>query len=317
VTYAVPAAALLLHDVPAGLGLALGTIPAAIVPLAPRRRRRYVTAVVGMLAGGAMLAGALLAAAGPWVAVPALFLIAVGAAQLAGRHRFGLYVMTLCVPLVGAGLSYDDVGTAAALALAFVVGAGYGWLVSLLWPETSVPGPPAAADRGAAVNAAMLDYGIRLGLAGATCAAIGFALDLEHVGWAVTAALIVMRPSPEVQRLRSIGRIASVGIGALVAIAVVETMPSVGVLAPLTVIALAAAAGTAGGRWYVTPAFTTFLVFLLLLYSHPDQASGRFWERIGETLLGVGVASVCGLIVPMLRERRRRSRAAPAGRDTP
>ena len=99
-------------------------------------------------------------------------------------------------------------------------------------------------------------------------------------------------------------------IGAVAAIAVVETTPSAGVLAAVTVAALAATAATAGGRWYVTPMFSTFLVFLLLLYAHPDQAAGRFWERIGETLLGVGVAFVFGLLVPLLRERRRRSPAA-------
>ncbi len=153
----------------------------------------------------------------------------------------------------------------------------------------------------------MLDYGVRLGLAGAVCAGIGFALDLEHVGWAVTAALIVMRPTPEVQRLRSIGRLASVSLGALAAIAVVEASPSDAMLGAATMAALAATAATAGGRWYVTPMFSTFLVFLLLLFAHPDQASGRFWERITETLLGVGVACVCGLLIPMLRERRRPS----------
>jgi hypothetical protein len=303
VTYAVPAAVLLLVDVPTGLGLALGTIPAAVLPLAPLRRKRYVTAVVGTLAGAGMLTGALLAAAGGWVAVPALFLLAVVSAQLAARRPFGLYVMSLCVPLVGAGLSFQDVGEAAALALAFVIGAGYGWLVSLPWPEAEVGAPPAAA-RGAVVNAMMLDYGIRLGLAGAVCAAIGFSLDLEHVGWAVTAALIVMRPSPEVQKLRSIGRLVSVAIGALAAIVVVETDPVAAVLSVATAVALSAAAATQGGRWYVTPVFSTFLVFLLLLYAHPDQASGRFWERINETLLGVGVACVCGLLIPMLRQRR-------------
>jgi hypothetical protein len=313
-TYAIPAAALLLSDVPTGLGLALGTIPAAVLPLAPRRRKRYVTAVVGMLAGAAMLTGALLAAAGAWVAVPALFLLAVGSAQLAARRPFGLYVMSLCVPLAGAGLSYQDVSTAAGLALAFVIGAIYSWLVSLLWPETAVVGPPPSAARGPAVNAMMLDYGIRLGLAGASCAAIGFALDLEHVGWAVTAALIVMRPSPEVLRLRSIGRIVSVCVGALIAIAVVESTPSDAVLSAATVAALSAAAGTTGSRWYVAPVFSTFLVFLLLLYAHPDQASGRFWERINETLLGVGVACVLGLLVPMFRERRRATRTSPRSR---
>ena len=301
---------LLLVDVTAGLGLALGTIPSAVVPLAPRRRERHVAAVLGALAGAAMLTGALLAVAGPWVAVPALFLLALGSALLAARRPFGVYVMSLCVPLVGAGLSYDDVATAAALALAFAAGAAYSWVVSLLWPETEVraaaPSPPRV--NGPAVQAAMLDYGVRLGLAGAVCAAIGFALDLEHVGWAVTAALIVMRPSPELQRLRSIGRLVSVSLGALAAIAVVEASPSDAALATVTLVALAATAATAGGRWYVTPMFSTFLVFLLLLYSHPDQASGRFWERITETLLGVGVACVCGLLIPMLRERRRSRR---------
>ena len=200
-----------------------------------------------------------------------------------------------------------------------MVGAVYSWLVSLLWPEPAVTGPPQGtpAPRGPAVNAAMLDYGIRLGLAGAVCAAIGFALDLEHVGWAVTAALIVMRPSPELQRLRSVGRLVSVSIGAIAAIAVVETTPSVGVLAAATVAALAAAAGTTGGRWYVTPVFSTFLVFLLLLYSHPDEASSRFWERITETVLGVGVACVFGLLVPMLRARRRRPEPVRNGERAP
>ncbi len=300
----------MLVDETAGLGVALGTIPAAVLPLAPLRRKRYLAAVIGSLAGAAMLTGALLAAAGAWIAVPALFLLAVGAAQLAARRPFGIYVMSLCVPLVGAGLSYDDVGTAAALSLTFVTGAAYSWLVSLLWPETTPPAAGSPPARGPAVQAAMLDYGIRLGLAGAVCAAIGFALDLEHVGWAVTAALLVMRPTPELQRLRSIGRVASVTIGAVAAIAVVETTPSAGVLAAVTVAALAATAATAGGRWYVTPMFSTFLVFLLLLYAHPDQAAGRFWERIGETLLGVGVAFVFGLLVPVLRERRRRAGAA-------
>ena len=305
-TYAVPGAVLLLVDVPTGLGLALGTLPAAVLPLAPLRRKRYVAAVMGVLAGAMMLIGALLAAAGAWVAVPSLFLLAVGSAMLAARRPFGVYVMTLCVPLVGAGLSYQTVGEAAGLALAFVIGAIYGWLLSLPWPESQAHSPLPVA-RGPAVNAMMLDYGLRLGLAGASCAAIGFTLDLEHVGWAVTAALIVMRPSPEMQRLRSIGRLVSVSIGALVAITVVEATPSALVLAAVTMAALAAASGTVGGRWYVTPAFTTFLVFLLLLYAHPDQASSRFWERTSETALGVGVACICGLLIPILREWLRKT----------
>jgi len=57
----------------------------------------------------------------------------------------------------------------------------------------------------------------------------------------------------------------------------------------------------------VTPAFTTFLVFLLLLYSRPQDAASRFNERVVETLLGVGIAYAFGLGLPALeRELRRR-----------
>lgn len=66
---------------------------------------------------------------------------------------------------------------------------------------------------------------------------------------------------------------------------------------------LAGAAGTHGSRWYVTPAFTTFLCFLLLLYSHPQEAGSRFGERVLETLLGVGIPYFFGLVVPAFAGR--------------
>ena len=69
------------------------------------------------------------------------------------------------------------------------------------------------------------------------------------------------------------------------------------------IVAVAGAAGTHGSRWYVTPAFTTFLVFLLLLYADRQDTEYRFLERVGETLLGVGIAYVFGLVVPRLSRR--------------
>ena len=106
--------------------------------------------------------------------------------------------------------------------------------MSLAWPER--PPPARAAPAGARPT---LEYGLRLGLAGAIAAAI------------------------------------------------------------------AGAAGTHPSRWYVTPVFTTVLVFLLLLYSSPDDARWRFGERVGETLLGVGLAYVFGLALPAALSRRR------------
>ena len=48
------------------------------------------------------------------------------------------------------------------------------------------------------------------------------------------------------------------------------------------------------------PAFTTALVFLLLLYSEPENAAHRFNERVLETILGVGLAYLYGLALPKL-----------------
>jgi hypothetical protein len=44
-------------------------------------------------------------------------------------------------------------------------------------------------------------------------------------------------------------------------------------------------------------------------YGTPDQASGRFLERVGETLLGVGVALLSGVVAPALRRSGARTSA--------
>lgn len=54
----------------------------------------------------------------------------------------------------------------------------------------------------------------------------------------------------------------------------------------------------------MTAGFTTFLVFLLLLYATPEDAGARFDERLGETLLGVGIAYLFGVGVPTIHRRR-------------
>ena len=302
-TFAVPAFAVTVVDVPTGLAATLGAVPAAAMPMAARRSQRVAATVVGVLAGVSMLTGAVLASGGVWLAVVGVFVYALLGALLAARRPAGRYVLALSVPLVGAGFSYgDDVRTAAGLAVAFLLGATYCWLVSLPWPERPAP---AAAEQPLAPVRVMADYGVRLGLAGATCTAVGFALDLEHIGWAVIAALMVMRPDPDAQLLRSAGRAGSVTAGALAAVAVIEIGPPDEVLAVIAALALAGMAATVGSRWYVAPGFTTFLVFLMLLYGNQDQASSRVLERVLETLFGIGVAYVFGILVPRVRHRFR------------
>ena len=297
--YALPAAVVALSDTQKGIALAVGVLPGAIAGLLPRRRGRLAIVVLGAAIGVPMFLGGLLAGV-PVLAVVVIAALGVGAAALAARFRLGTIAMTLCLPMFGVGLSYSDVGKAAGLAGLMVLGSAFACLVSMLWPERPVrrnPPPPAAKPT--------LGYGVRLGAAGATAAAIGFIADLEHVGWACAAALLVMRPSADMQRLRSAGRILAVATGALAGAALVHVHPPAAAYSVAIIAAIASAGATHRSRWYVTAGFTTFLVFLMLLYSDPQTATRRFNERVLETLLGVGIAYFYGLALPAIARQWR------------
>lgn len=299
--YALPGAIVALSDRQQGIALALGVLPGALAGLMPRRRGRLAIVVLGLAIGVPMFLGGLLADI-PVLAVAAIAGLGVGAAALAARFRLGTIAMTLCLPMFGVGLSYPEVGKAAGAAALMILGSAFACLVSMLWPEHPPPSRPTARPLGARPT---IEYGVRLGAAGATAAAIGFLLNLEHVGWACAAALLVMRPSADMQRLRSAGRIVAVAVGALAGAGLVRLNPPAAVYSVALIAAIAAAGATHRSRWYVTSAFTTFLVFLLLLYSDPQTAGKRFNERLLETLLGVGIAYFYGLALPALAKRRR------------
>jgi hypothetical protein len=108
-------------------------------------------------------------------------------------------------------------------------------------------------------------------------------MDFDYVGWAAAAALLVMRASEQALRLRSIRRPVSVCVGAVAAIGLVALDVPRWTLVIGVVLVVVAATAMARSRWYVTPAFTMFLVFLLLISADLGQAPGRFWERLGET----------------------------------
>jgi hypothetical protein len=130
-----------------------------------------------------------------------------------------------------------------------VAGSVHAYAVSMLWPERPPP-PPAPRPAGAG-GGATLGYGVRVGAAGASAAAIGFLLDFERVGWACAAALLVMRPAHEMQRLRSAARLLAVAAGALVAIALLRAEPAIAWYAPVVIAVIGAAAATRASRWYV------------------------------------------------------------------
>lgn len=194
-----PAALVTLGNPSYGLALAFGALPAAAVGVRGRRRERHVILVVGACIALRLVLGALLS--GFWLAaVGGIFVLSLGAAILSAHARVGTLLMVLAVPMVGAGLSFNgDISIAGRLAVLLIAGSIYGWLVCSLWPEEKVT---ARARAELPLRAVMAEYGVRLGLAGAVCAGLGFALTLEHKGWATAACLLVMRPTAEMTRLR-------------------------------------------------------------------------------------------------------------------
>ena len=296
--YSVPAVVAMPFDVLNGLALAFGVLPAAVVGLAPSRRQRVRVVLLGACMGVPIWFGSLLSGE-PWLAVPAIWLLAIGASVISTRSPIGPVVLNMSIAMVGIGLSLDA-EKGAVLMVLIVAGSVFAWGVSLLWSDRPPPASPAVPTS----PSSMLEYGIRLGAAGATAAAIGFGFDFDHVGWACAAALLVMRPSAEMQRLRSVGRVLAVTAGAAAAAGIASITSAPGWYCAVAVVAVAGAAATRGSRWYVTPAFTTLLAISMLIYSHPQDAGSRFGERVGETILGVTIAYVFGLLLPKLLHAR-------------
>ena len=117
-----------------------------------------------------------------------------------------------------------------------------------------------------------------------------------------------MRPKIELQKWRTGGRVISVVAGALVASWLLSQNMQPLMIASFCAGAIIAASATHASRWYITPAFTTFLIFFALLYGQPTTVNieHRFNERVLETLLGVSVAYMFGIVVPNLASRRRK-----------
>lgn len=299
---AVPAATVVLLADPArGLALSAGVLPAAMFGIPGPRRARIRLLLLGTIVALGILLGSIVAG-WPAIAVAGIVVLAVGASAAAARVRSAQVLPVLALPMVGVGFSYPDLASGAQLAGTMLLGSVYVWLVSLAWPvRPAGPTPPEAPH-----DPGWLDYGIRLGLAGGIAAAIGFALGVEHVGWACAACLLVMRPLPDMVRSRGLDRLVDIALGSSIATAIVVYLPYPGVLAVAVLVLVTAMAATRGSRRYVTPAFTTAIVFLLLLYGNPQDAQHRFDERLVETAVGVGLALLFGVVVPSVRKSPRR-----------
>lgn len=283
-------------NIQTGISLLIGMLAAAAVGLLPTRHDRRAIVFLGVLFGLSILAGSLLAQSIA-TAVFGLFGLSLLAVHLARKSLLGALMLSLCLPLAGIGLSYTTLDDALSFAFLITIGSLFAYLVSLCFPEF-------ASTQTRALPKAVIPahYGVHLGLTAATAAGIGFWLNVDHVGWIVGTALLVIRPTAEMQRLRSIGRVASVFIGALLASWLITAELTPQHIALVTSAALVGMAATHTSYWYVTAAFTTFLVFWMLLSTAPttSNAEYRFIERTLETLVGVSIAYFYGIIAPSI-----------------
>lgn len=307
--YAIPATVVTARNPGVGLPLAIGVLPACLLPMPPTRKTRIRLFVLGTTMGVSILMGGALGHL-PHLATAVLLAGAVVLAAVAcSRFRSGQIVLYLAAPLVAVGLSYgSDWARSMGAMLLLTLGACYAWLASLVWPERPTP---EAVDPNRPGVSTMLRYGLSLGAGAAIAYLIASASDVDHPGWAPAACLLVARPVTGLLKTRAIGRILAVTLGAVLAIAVVNASLESLALAALAAGTVTAAAATRGSRWYVTSGFTTFLVFLMLLLPDPAQATQKLGERLTETILGVSLALVFGIVIPQALPSR-----IAAGRDT-
>lgn len=284
-----------------GIYLLIGSIPAAIVGLAPTRKERKAVLIVGLLFSVSILLGSILAV---WVplAIVGMFVVSYLAAQLAAGRPFGVLALSVIMPLTAIGLTYTGIGESAKIALLMALGSigSFAWAMILPEYKAKVEPKPQLSKEAAK------QYGLVLGVAAAVSTVVGFAIDTQFVGWLVGSTLLVMRPDMEALSLRAVGRTISVFVGALFAALFLLANPSYGVIAIVSLLVLVAMAATSQSRWYVTPAFTSYLILWALLYSKSETQDVivRFNERVVDTIIGVIIAYVVGAGLPALLARK-------------
>lgn len=239
--YAVPAAAVTVRDPATGIPLAVGVLPAAIIPMPPHRRGRIVILAIGVLAGASLFLGGVLAHLPTPLAALLLWAAVIGAAVTASLRLLGNLVLVLCAPLVGAGMSYDDYGSSAATFALLSAGAGSSpcsGRTARRRRDHLLPCHRCAPCSGTRPDGLRRRRGLPGGVRSRA--------RPPRLG----AGGVPAGGPPQVDPLeiRGVGRVLSVGVGAALAALVLDADPPNATYAVLVVVVLAAAAATVASR---------------------------------------------------------------------
>ncbi len=296
---ALPAAVVLLAvDVNLGIVFAIGVLPVAMIGVLPSHKQRLRALLLGIAFAVVYFLGNVVSQI-PLAAVVALFGVSYGGVVLASERPIGRVVLGVVLPALAVGLSTAP-SSGWIVGLCMIFGALWATGATMLWPErgASATQPPPTPDRQRTRTYALL-------LAGAASFALllGYVFGFRHLGWTPAAVVLVMRPLPDLLTSRGVGRVLATLTGVVYAWLVVQYGPSELLLAITVVAIVAAILATRGSRWYVASAGTAALVMLLVGESTPDTLGYTLTERLGETLLGVALAYLFGVAVPLVLKR--------------
>jgi hypothetical protein len=294
-----------LGDVGLGSALALGTLCVALLGVPPNRSARAQLFAGGVLYAGGYALGTIVVA-WPVVAIVALAAAAYAAVVNAYRGALARLLPALVVPAFALGMNHPA-PPGLLLAVVFLAASLWTTIVTVLWP--AAPAHVASAPvYGAAPPRPSLDarvYGALFAIAGAAGLAIGFAAGFVHVAWTAGAALLIMRPTPDLTARRSAERVAATFLGITAAAVAVRLDPTSIAISVVVAASVAAIIGTRTSAWYLSSAGTGLVVLLMSGVSTSGSFAETYAERLVETATGAALAMIFGVLVPRLIWARR------------
>ncbi len=142
-----------------------------------------------------------------------------------------------------------------------------------------------------------LRYAIRLTLAMMAATIITFLFpDFVHGGWILLTTALIMRANYSITRQRRNDRIVGTLIGCIVAAGLVHILPG-----PWPLAAIVVSVGVAqafGGVNYRITAMAASVSALLLIHFMAPLTQALFFERMIDTLIGAGLATVFSFVLP-------------------
>jgi hypothetical protein len=299
---AVPIA--LATSVSLGALFALGTLPVAMLPLAPARAGRVKSIVVAVVFALFYSAGSTCALV-PAIAVVAMFPVAYGCVVAQLRAPAAVVLPVIAAPAFALGMNHQA-PDGYLLALVFLVGGAWATIIAVLSPSPVSATPRSRGSLGASRPGAVRRYGVLFASAATIGVAAAYSANLTHPAWTAAAAMFVMRPDPDLVARRTVGRVGATVAGVLLAAVIYESGVRDIVVALIAVASVTAMVAVRTSRWYISSAGSGLVVILMAGVASSDTFIHAFGDRIVETIAGAALALIFGVAAPKAFERRAR-----------